>query len=156
MEAGHWTSVHVGLMANSPSPLGMRLKFALGLLFGNRKSELHHRPALVNRRRYVRNNKTFYDPTANSADHLVYLLAEDHDIETRVRGLRGQHCDLGLARKRKRAERKKTRPKRTWASRPFRGVSRWPQGRKIRNRRKPSEYAPLATNPNPLRIPQHH
>ena len=99
----------------------------LSLLFGDKKFELHHRPSLVNRRRYIRNGKTFYDPPANSAEHLFYLLDDDHDIETRVRGVGAQLSDLGIARKRKRAERKKNRPKRSWPSRPLRSANRWPK-----------------------------
>jgi hypothetical protein len=59
---------------------------------------------------------------------LVYLPEDDHDIETRVRGQHGQYSDLALARKRKRAERKRTKPKRRWQSRP------WPKGRKLRGK----------------------
>lgn len=107
------------------------LKALLWVLFGDRKAELHHRPALVNRQRFIRNGKTFYVPPANSAEHLVYLLEEDHDIETRVRGQHGQHSDLALVRRRKRKERKAKRPKRKWPSRPlrsrgFRGASNGP------------------------------
>jgi hypothetical protein len=53
-----------------------------------------------------------------------------------VRGLRGQHSDLALARKRKRKERKVKRPKRKWSSRPLKSGSRWPKGRKIQTRRR--------------------
>lgn len=114
------------------------LGLALVLLFDeqNNRAELHHRPALVNRRRYVRNGKVFYDPPANSAEYLVYLLDDEHDIETRVRGQGAQLSDLAIARKRKRKEKKATRPKRKWPSRPLRSATRWPK-RKIQNRRKP-------------------
>lgn len=114
-----------------PSPQSGRsnseyLKLLLWILFGEQKCELHHRPALVNRRRYIRNGKIFYDPPANSADHLVYLLETDHDIETRVRGLNGQYSDLAIVRKRKRKERKANRPRRKWPSRRLQSASRWP------------------------------
>lgn len=96
--------------------------------------ELHHRPALVNRQKYVRAGKTHYDPPANSVDHLFYLSAAAHDIETRVRGLNGQHSDLALARKRKRKERKAAQPKRKWPpSRPTQGASRWPKQKALRS-----------------------
>jgi len=111
------------------SPLHRQLAMFLRLLFGDAKVDLHHRPGLLNRRRYIRNGKTFYDPPANSAEHLVYLPEHEHDIETRVRGVGAQHSDLALARKRKRAERKKTRPKRKWPSRPMRSANRWPSKR---------------------------
>ena len=114
-------SIFYGL--DEPMPLGQRLRRLLTAIFGDAKVELHHRPALVNRRRYVRNGKTFYDPPANSPDHLVYLLKPDHDVETRVRGVNGQHSDLALARKRRRKERKAKRRRR-----------KWPAGRKLQSR----------------------
>jgi hypothetical protein len=85
--------------------------------------ELHHRPALLNRER----DGNDYIPRANDPDYLVYLPKDDHDIETRVRGQRGQHSDLGLARKRKRKERKSKRRKTKWSSRPLRSANRWPK-----------------------------
>ncbi len=98
-----------------------RLRFKLEEFFGCVPVELHHRPALVNRYagRDIFGDIMFYHPDANDPDYLVYLPADDHDIETRVRGLHGQHSDLGLARKRKRIERKAKRPKRKWPSRQF-------------------------------------
>ncbi len=93
-----------------------RLRLKLEEFFGCVPVELHHRPALVNRRHF---GETRYVPDANDPDYLVYLPAADHDIETRVRGQHGQHSDLGLARKRKRIERKAKRPKRKWPSRQF-------------------------------------
>ena len=108
---------------------GVRLRAALFHLSGGGRlrMELHHRPALVNRRR--RRNGD-YDPPANSPEHLVYLAEDDHDVETRVRGLRGQHSDLALARKNKniaknrdpkRRKAKIAQPKKQrWPSRPFR------------------------------------
>jgi len=104
-----------------------RLAGILLILFGGKKAELHHRPALVNRRR-KRNGD--YDPPANDPNFLVYLADDDHDIETRVRGQHGQHSDLGMVRKNKRiaANRNPTRRKAKiaqreeyrWPSRPFR------------------------------------
>ena len=105
---------------------GAKLKERLRLLFGDKKAELHHRPALVNRRR--RKNGE-YDPPANSPDYLVYLADDDHDVETRIRGLHGSHSDLGMARKNKniaknrdpkRRKAKIAQPKNfRWPSRPF-------------------------------------
>ena len=86
--------------------------------------ELHHRPAIVNRHRKPNGR---YVPDANDPEFLVYLPKDEHDIETRVRGLHGQHSDLGLARKRKRAERKQNQPKHQWPSRPLQGRSTWPK-----------------------------
>ena len=103
------------------------LKILLSMLFDGQKAELHHRPALVNRRRYIRNGKSFYDPPANSDEHLFYLLDDDHDIETRVRGVGAQLSDLGTARKRKRRERKAKKPKKSWPSRQLRSANRWPK-----------------------------
>jgi len=108
--------------------------------------ELHHRPALVNRRR-KRNGE--YDPSANHPDFLIYLRKDDHDVETRIRGLHGQYSDLALARKRKRAAKKRNRGQgrkaffakvgKPWGSRKLKTGSRWPAkgSRKIPNRRKP-------------------
>lgn len=134
-------------------PLGERLFTNLRALFGDAKSELHHRPALCNRRRYVRNGKVFYDPPANDPAHLVYLADDEHDIETRVRGVGAQRSDLGQARYNKKVARNrekrvprpkqavsrkaspgssgfpissdKSKPKRKWASRPLQSASRW-------------------------------
>lgn len=88
------------LGVNTPtcSNQSILLRALLAVLFGDRKIELHHRPALVNRRRYVRNGKVFYDPPANDSAHLVYLAEDDHDIETRVRGVGAQRSDLGQRR----------------------------------------------------------
>ena len=128
--------VDAGLVQTVPIPQnrGAWIEKKLRRLFGDRKVELHHRPALVNR---VRKPNGDYDPAANNPDFLVYLPEDEHDIETRVRGQHGQHSDLALARKRKRKERKAQRPKRKWGSPPLRSASRWPKGRKIENRRKP-------------------
>jgi len=81
---------------------------------------LDHDPALVNRKRYVRNGKVFYVPDANDAEYLIYREKLDHDIKTRVRGDGAQLSDLAIVRKRKRKERKAKAPKRKWPSRPFR------------------------------------
>jgi hypothetical protein len=119
-------------------------------MFGDAKAELHHRPALVNRTRVWYESGEFgYWPEANNPDHLVYLPADEHDIETRVRGQHGQHSDLALARKRKRAEkkankqrikavgyflawkrrqqRKAKRLKTHWPKRKLRSANRWPK-----------------------------
>lgn len=69
------------------------------------KLELHHRPALVNRRR-KRNGE--YIPAANDPNFLLYLSEADHDVETRVRGQHGQLSDLALRRKNKRIARKRS------------------------------------------------
>jgi hypothetical protein len=105
---------------------GVWVERQLRRLFGDSsKVELHHRPALVNRRR----NRNEYNPPANDPAFLVYLPEDEHVIETRVRGPRGQHSDLAIARKRKRAERKNRRLKYRWPSRPLRSASRWPAKR---------------------------
>jgi hypothetical protein len=110
-------------------PWGTLLKFLLLQLAGRlgcevSDLELHHRPALVNRQR-KRNGD--YDPPANHPDFLVYLSDHAHDIETRVRGLHGQHSDLAIVRKRKRKEKKAKRRKTVWPTRPLRSASRWPK-----------------------------
>lgn len=104
--------------------LSVRLYEMLWERFGAIKVELHHRPALVNRRR-KRNGD--YDPPANHPDYLIYLPKAEHIIETRVRGIGAQLSDLGQARKRKRKERKATRRKTRWAKRPLRSKSNWPK-----------------------------
>lgn len=132
------------------NPLRERLADALDFLFGEKKRELHHRPALVNRRR-KRNGD--YDPPANSPDYLVYLADDDHDVETRIRGLHGQHSDLGLARKNKNIAKNRAKAKGAsnltrngksggslGASRgTLRSANRWPPkgSQKIQNRRRP-------------------
>ncbi len=105
--------------------LRSRLDYILFHLFGVQKAELHHRPALINRPRCGND----YVPRANDPNYLIYLAADEHDIETRVRGQHGQHSDLALARKRKRKERKAKRRKTKWASRPF------PKGRNFRRQK---------------------
>jgi hypothetical protein len=100
------------------TPLKQKLAIMLDVLFEG-KSELHHRPALLNRPWNTR--KKDYDPPANDPGFLVYLADDTHDIETRVRGLHGQHSDLGLARKNKRIAKNRDPKKRkyNWPSRPF-------------------------------------
>lgn len=115
----------------------LQLCLLLVILFGERthEVELHHRPALVNRRRYIRNGKTFYDPPANDPAHLIYLLGgrgEDHDVETRVRGVGAQRSDLAQRRYLKKVvkNRDPNRRKTSIPSRPF-----------------PSNYRPLRSRP---------
>lgn len=129
-------------------PLHRKLRSLLFVLFGERKFELHHRPALVNRRWIERRQD--YEPRANDPDHLFYVAEDDHDVETRVRGLRGQHSDLGLRRKLKNIEKNrahlrtrgftfssdKSKPK--MKSRPLRSGNRLPgKGQRPFNRRNP-------------------
>jgi hypothetical protein len=100
--------------------VAVRLRLKLEEFFGGVPVELHHRPALLNREIIRRKDGSLgYLPDANNPDYLVYLTAEDHDIETHVRGQHGQYSDLAMARKRKRKERKAKRPKRKWPSRSF-------------------------------------
>lgn len=138
-----------------------RLLFALQVFIKTtKKLELHHRPALTNRPK-IRHGGTIvgYVPAANDPDFLFWLPEDAHDVETRVRGLRGAHSDLGLARKLKKiAENREKRPptgvagkpkarhgrprtsdsrpqvrpaKRKWPSRPF------AKGRKFNSRKAP-------------------
>jgi len=111
-------------------PLRERLVDALGFLFGDQKIELHHRPALVNRHR-KRNGD--YDPPANDPLSLVYLLDDEHDVETRIRGQHGQHSDLGMARKNKKIAANRN-PKRRKAKIAQREEYRWPS-RPFRSKR---------------------
>jgi hypothetical protein len=113
--------------AETKKPLskGQRLKDSLQQIFSGRKYHLHHDPALCNR---PWNEKAGdYEPPANDPDHLFYVPDDVHDIITRVSGQHGQLSDLAIRRKRKRQERKQTRTKRRWPSRPLRNS---PQGKR--------------------------
>ena len=133
--------------------LSIYIKTLQLLLFGNEKVHLDHNPALVNR--IFKDG--VYSPDANDPRFLAYLPEKDHRTKTYIRGLNGQHSDLGLARKLKRIEKKRENrpfkgvaakrkarnvaasdsraklraPKRKWPSRPF------AQGRKFNMRRAP-------------------
>lgn len=88
----------------------VRVQYLIEDLFGGgTKVELHHRPGLLNRRRKPNGD---YDPPANDPNYLIYLLEDEHDIETRVRGIGAQLSDLGQARKRKRMERNRDKKRR--------------------------------------------
>lgn len=96
--------------------------------------ELHHRPALVNRQWNAR--KGDYDPPANSAEHLIYLTAADHDVETRVRGIGAQRSDLSQCRYLKRVERnREPKPKKPMAGKRVTHKLKWPK-RKFASRSK--------------------
>lgn len=121
-------------IAKEQRSCGSELKIALAELLnreGGNKLELHHRPSLVNRPR----KGDDYVPRANDPDGLVYLRDDDHDVETRIRGLHGQHSDLALARKNKRIARNRD-PKRRKAK--IKSGNRWPAKgiRKIFSRKK--------------------
>lgn len=88
-----------------PASGGKRLAALLGALFGGTPYQLHHRPALCNRRRSVRAGKVVYSPPANDPAHLVYLAADVHAVETRVRGVGALRSDLGQLRYNKRVAR---------------------------------------------------
>jgi len=94
--------------ACQPRSLARQLRLKLEEFFAGKPAELHHRPALLNRQR----NGNRYEPDANDPDYLVYLSADEHVIETRIRGIAGQYSDLALARKRKRMERRRARRRR--------------------------------------------
>lgn len=123
---------------------GKRLAGLLGALFGETPYQLHHRPALCNRRRSARRGVVVYDPPANDPAHLVYLAKDVHGIETRVRGVGALRSDLGqlrynkrVARNRAAKPRNKKRAKRNRA--PEKGTSKynrkysWPK-RPLRSR----------------------
>lgn len=121
------------LAAGLATSVEQRVRWKTEEFFAGRAVELHHRPALVNReiipvkkedRGVAAWHDSFrvivrYNPDANDPAHLIYLPADEHDVETRVRGQRGQHSDLALARKRRRKERKLKRPKSRLRSRGF-------------------------------------
>jgi|SRR6516164_8271706 hypothetical protein len=108
--------------AQSHRSTNKRIRWKLEEFFGcDMPIELHHRPALVNRPRDANGD---YNPPANDPEYLAYVLADDHDIETRVRGQHGQYSDLALRRKNKRIEAKNNRLKRKWPKRNFRTKSR--------------------------------
>jgi hypothetical protein len=102
-----------------------RVRWKLEEFFAGIPVELHHSPALVNRKlkwRFVGKGYgtvPVYDPPANDPNYLVYMPVDEHDIRTRVRGARGQYSDLALVRKRKRQERKAKRRRFKWPKRKF-------------------------------------
>ena len=106
-----------------------RLRMKLEEFFGCIPAELHHRPALCNRQRDA---SGYYIPRANDPEYLIYLPADEHDVETRVRGQHGDYSDLAKARKRKRKERKAKRRKTQWPSRSLRSANRWPKKGKLK------------------------
>lgn len=104
-------------------PQGKRLRILLDKLFGEKKIQLHHRPALCNRP-WVEELDD-YDPPANASAFLVYVPNADHDIETRVRGLGAQRSDLGQRRYNKKIAKNRSKDKKR--------SSRWPK-RKLRSK----------------------
>ena len=129
-----------------------RLAYLLQCKFGDERFHLDHHPCLA--LRYFDDETGQYDPPANSVEHLIYRVAEDHEIKTRIRGDHGQFSDLALIRREKRrmakqnseakqAERSKAQPsnaERGPAKQSEKAVgrkwpaARWPQGRKLRSR----------------------
>jgi hypothetical protein len=111
---------------NRPRNLAAALKTLLRHLAGDLstspKMELHHRPALCNRLQVMGK----YHPDANDPNFLIYLPADQHIIETRVRGLAGQYSDLALRRKQKRINKKRGQARRD-------RVKKWPRT-KLRGR----------------------
>lgn len=129
-----------------------RLLFALQVFMKTSKPlQFHHRPALTNREKIVRDGKIVgYIPAANEEPFLFWIPQDVHDVETRVRGLRGAHSDLGLARKLKKiAANREKRPRKGVAAKckarhgparfqPRKIPSRpFPPGRKFNMRRAP-------------------
>lgn len=86
-----------------PSPT-VCLKLALKLLFGDQPCHLDHDPSLGARPFNERTGK--YEPDANSLNHLVYRLKEDHRVKTFIRGEHGQHSDIVLIKRERRRKRK--------------------------------------------------
>lgn len=101
------------------------LACALGCFVGD--LQLDHDPALENRPFNKRTQK--YKPDANDPDYLIYREKHAHHIKTNVRGDGAQLSDAGIARKRKRAERKKTRCKTNWPKRALRSAAHSGSGR---------------------------
>lgn len=125
-----------------------RLLFMLQMHLNTTKTlELHHRPALVNREKVYASDglgapliHIGYLPEANDPEHLFYVPEDQHDVETRVRGLRGQHSDLALVRKRKNIDRNREqqispRGKKV-SGKKMQSANRWPPkgSQKIKNR----------------------
>jgi hypothetical protein len=112
------------------TPWGKVLKLLLAQiaeLLGCEVTELQldHDPALENRPFNKRTQK--YKPDANDPNYLIYREKHAHHIKTNVRGDGAQLSDAAQARKRKRSERKKTKRKTVWPTRPLRSASRWPK-----------------------------
>ena len=99
----------------------LKVSLAHQLAGGPCALELHHRPALVNREWNPRTKDTI--PPANDPDYLVWLTAEDHDIETRVRGIGAAFSDLAERRRAKRRAKRKAKAK----SNRRRSKSQWPK-----------------------------
>ena len=129
-----------------------RLLFALQVFMRtSKKLELHHRPAILNREKIVRDGKIVgYKPDANDPAFLFFVPEDDHDTETRVRGLHGQHSDLALARKLKRIAKKRD-------NRPPKGVAFKAKARKgptrFAKRKIPSRPFQPGRKFNPRRAP---
>lgn len=89
---------------------------------------LDHDPPLGARERRGEGKNTVYSPDANDPDHLFYREKSAHDVKTRIRGEHGQFSDLALIKRERRRQRKRSKPKKKWASRP------WPKSRKMRGK----------------------
>ena len=105
--------------------LDANLYWVLKKLFNTELYHLDHDPALENRLQVknTRTGKIRYVPDANDPRSLIYRTKEDHRLKTLVRGDGAQLSDAAIARKRKRKERKATRPKYNWPSRPLQSRS---------------------------------
>lgn len=139
-ELGDWGKINVALAETSCRSLKLRLEGALAHLFPGQHTELHHRPALVNRRWNKRTKD--YEPRANDPDFLVYLAEDDHDIETRVRGQGAQRSDLGQRRYLKRVAKNRAsappRARNRHLKVKIRSANRWPpKGSRRISARKP-------------------
>lgn len=127
-----------------PASGGKRLAALLGALFSG-PYQLHHRPALCNRRRSVRAGRVVYSPPANDPDHLVYLAVDAHGIETRVRGVGALRSDLGQLRYNKRVARNRA------ALRMMGTVARMPARKRKKFLGLLDTYMALAKRPKPKR-----
>lgn len=114
---------------------GAYLRRLLVLTFGHDNVELHHRPALMNRVRHtMKSGGVFYEPPANSPEYLVYLLPDDHDVETRVRGVGALRSDQGQQRYLKKVAKNRLKREGKKLRRPSGGLHRTPAGARFQVR----------------------
>ncbi len=119
-----------------------KLESLLEILFGKdnyKRAELHHRPALMNRKKiYDRHTGKIirYVPDELNPDHLIYLLDDDHDIETRVRGVGAQLSDQAKNRKNKKIDLRLSgkKKKHRWPKRKINAGMGWQKTRKSSGR----------------------
>lgn len=118
-------------------PLADQLRALLTMTFGDSPPHLDHDPPLRTRlyNPRLKDVAARYTPNANDPNHLTYRTEHEHRIKTNVRGEHGQHPDRVLIKRERKRERKYRKPVPTFRRRKLRSANRWPEGRKIQNRK---------------------